>query len=194
MGAKSRSLGLLEELRLNFIGEWLHTGVNKAPQASLSGGGCGSPSGRQSSGSDVCLSGTSSVKPLRLHWVREGVEARLGIRALVLTSASMGVAQLSFIPLLLRSVAQSCPTLYHSSVQAPLFLGLFRQEYWSEWPFPSPRNLPDPGWNSSLLSLLHWQAESLPLAPRRTPPNHYPIIWKIVPWPKGVGCWSKSYT
>ena len=73
------------------------------------------------------------------------MEARLGVRALVLTSASMGVAQLSFIPLLLRSVAQSCPTLYHSSVQAPLVLGLSRQDYWSEWPFPSPRNLPDPG-------------------------------------------------
>ena len=29
--------------------------------------------------------------------------------------------------------------------QAPLSLGFPRQEYWSEWPFPSPGDLPDPG-------------------------------------------------
>ena len=29
--------------------------------------------------------------------------------------------------------------------QAPLSVGFYRQEYWSELPFPSPRDLPDPG-------------------------------------------------
>ena len=29
--------------------------------------------------------------------------------------------------------------------QAPLSMGFFRQEYWSGLPFPSPRDLPDPG-------------------------------------------------
>ena len=29
--------------------------------------------------------------------------------------------------------------------QAPLSMGLFRQEYWSGLPFPSPGDLPDPG-------------------------------------------------
>ena len=29
--------------------------------------------------------------------------------------------------------------------QAPLSMGLFRQEYWSKLPFSSPGNLPDPG-------------------------------------------------
>ena len=29
--------------------------------------------------------------------------------------------------------------------QAPLFMGFPRQEYWSELPFPSPGDLPDPG-------------------------------------------------
>ena len=29
--------------------------------------------------------------------------------------------------------------------QAPLSLGLSRQEYWSEFPFPPPGDLPDPG-------------------------------------------------
>ena len=28
--------------------------------------------------------------------------------------------------------------------EAPLFLGFSRQEYWSELPFPSPGDLPDP--------------------------------------------------
>ena len=29
--------------------------------------------------------------------------------------------------------------------QAPLSMGFPRQEYWSELPFPSPGDLPDPG-------------------------------------------------
>ena len=44
-------------------------------------------------------------------------------------------------------VAKSCPTLVTpwTAHQAPLSMGLLRQEYWSELPFPSPRNLPDLG-------------------------------------------------
>ena len=29
--------------------------------------------------------------------------------------------------------------------QAPLFMGFSRQEYWSRLPFPSPKDLPNPG-------------------------------------------------
>ena len=29
--------------------------------------------------------------------------------------------------------------------QSPLFMGFSRQEYWSGLPFPSPRDLPNPG-------------------------------------------------
>ena len=29
--------------------------------------------------------------------------------------------------------------------QGPLAMGFFRQEYWSELPFPPPGDLPDPG-------------------------------------------------
>ena len=29
--------------------------------------------------------------------------------------------------------------------QAPLSLGFHRQDYWSEWPFSAPGDLPDPG-------------------------------------------------
>ena len=41
----------------------------------------------------------------------------------------------------------SCPTLCNPwtvAHQAPLSMGLFRQEYWSRLPFPSPGDLPDP--------------------------------------------------
>ena len=43
-------------------------------------------------------------------------------------------------------VAQSCPTLatpWTVAYQAPLSMGLSRQEYWSGLPFPSPGDLPD---------------------------------------------------
>ena len=48
-------------------------------------------------------------------------------------------------------------------------VGFFRQEYWSGLPFPSPRDLPDPGINLCLLHFLRWQASSLPLAPPGKP-------------------------
>ena len=38
--------------------------------------------------------------------------------------------------------------------QAPLSLGSSRQEYWSGWPCPPPRELPDPGIDLCLLCLL----------------------------------------
>ena len=39
--------------------------------------------------------------------------------------------------------------------QAPVSMGFFRQEYWSELPCPPPGDLPDPGSNPHLLHLLH---------------------------------------
>ena len=45
------------------------------------------------------------------------------------------------------SEAQSCQTLatpWTAAHQAPLSIGFPRQEFWSELPFPSPRDLPDP--------------------------------------------------
>ena len=44
-----------------------------------------------------------------------------------------------------------------------------REEYWSGLPFPSPGALPDPGIEQHLLCLLHWQADSLLLAPPGKP-------------------------
>ena len=43
------------------------------------------------------------------------------------------------------------------------------QEYWSGLPFPPPGDLSDPGVKPCLLHLLHWQADSLPLAPSWKP-------------------------
>ena len=45
-------------------------------------------------------------------------------------------------------VTQSCPTLcdpWTVAHQAPPSMGFSRQEYWSELPFPSPGDLPNPG-------------------------------------------------
>ena len=44
--------------------------------------------------------------------------------------------------------AQSCPTHRNPVDCSPpgsLSMGLSRQEYWSELPFPSPRDVPHPG-------------------------------------------------
>ena len=49
--------------------------------------------------------------------------------------------------------------------QAPLSMEFSRQEYWSELPFLLQRILLTQGLNLHLLRLLHWQVDSLPLAP-----------------------------
>ena len=46
-----------------------------------------------------------------------------------------------------RSIAQSCPTLCNPYGLQPariLSMELYRQEYWSRLPFPTPGDLPDP--------------------------------------------------
>ena len=60
-------------------------------------------------------------------------------------------------------------TLCTVTRQAPLFMGFFRQEYYSGLLCPPPGVLPTQGSNWSLLHLLHWQIGSLPLAPARKP-------------------------
>ena len=50
-----------------------------------------------------------------------------------------------------KEVAQSCPTIcdpMDCSLQAPLTMGFFRQEYSSGLPFPSSGDLTDPGTES----------------------------------------------
>ena len=63
------------------------------------------------------------------------------------------------------SRVQFFATLWIAARQAPLSMGLSRQEHWSGWPCPPPGDLPHPGIEPRSLCLLHWQAGSLPLAP-----------------------------
>ena len=60
--------------------------------------------------------------------------------------------------------SNSCnPTVAH---QAPLSMGFSRQECWSELPFPSPGDLPNPGIEPGSPIL---QADSLPSEPEGSP-------------------------
>ena len=62
------------------------------------------------------------------------------------------------------SRVQLCVTPQTAAHQAPLSLGFSRQKYWSGLPFPVPEDFPTQGSDPSLLSLLSWQADSLPLS------------------------------
>ena len=46
---------------------------------------------------------------------------------------------------ILSVCAQSSLTLWTEAHQIPLSMGFFRQEYWSEFPFLPPGDLPNPG-------------------------------------------------
>ena len=65
-------------------------------------------------------------------------------------------------------LAQSCLTVTPWTVnyQVPLSMEFSRQEHWSELPFSSPRNLPDPGIKARSSAL---QADSLPSEPPGKP-------------------------
>ena len=57
----------------------------------------------------------------------------------------------------------------HVAHQAPLFMGFFRQEYWSGLPCPPPGDLPGPGIKPTPLMSPALQAGSLLLAPPGKP-------------------------
>ena len=66
-------------------------------------------------------------------------------------------------------VAQLCLTLCDPRTvahQAPASVGFSRQEYWSGLPFPSPRDLPNPGMEPRSPTL---QVEALTSAPPGKP-------------------------
>ena len=60
------------------------------------------------------------------------------------------LCHLSHVPLFATPWTIACKAL--------LFMGFSRQKHWSGLPCPPLGNLPDPGINSCLLGLLHWQA------------------------------------
>ena len=82
-------------------------------------------------------------------------------------------------------VTQSCSTLW--TLQAPLSMGISRQEYWSRLPFPSPGDLPNPGIKSmsptSLLLcrqiLYLWATSEAPLSWFKTKQNKTKNRWGL---------------
>ena len=87
---------------------------------------------------------------------------------------------------------QSCPTPCNTcSPPDSSVHGFSRQQYCSGLPCPPSGNLPNPGIESVSLSLLHWQASSLPLVPpsgvnilsvkREPPAPAAPPIYNSVP-------------
>ena len=64
-----------------------------------------------------------------------------------------------------RSVMCDSATLWTEAHQAPLSIGFFRQEYWSELPFPSPRKRPYP----EIEPVSPLQVDSLAIEPSEKP-------------------------
>ena len=64
-------------------------------------------------------------------------------------------------PVVVLLVTQSCLFLTPQTVahHIPLSMGFSRQEYWGGLPFPSPRDLPDPGIEPGSPA---WQSDTLP--------------------------------
>ena len=73
----------------------------------------------------------------------------------------------------LLSRVQLFETAWTVAYQGPLSMGFFRQEYWSGLPFPSLRDLPNPGIEPRSPSL--W-AEALPSEP---PGNGNNLVWTL---------------
>ena len=65
--------------------------------------------------------------------------------------------------------------------QAPLSLGVARQEYWSGLPFPPPEDLPDPGTEATSLVSPALQVDSSLLSHRRRP-THTNIHTRNMCW------------
>ena len=64
------------------------------------------------------------------------------------------------------SVVSNSVAQWTVACQAPLSMEFSSQEYWSQLPFPPRGDLPNPG-TEPVSCVLHWQTDSLPLAPPR---------------------------
>ena len=69
-------------------------------------------------------------------------------------------------------MSDSFVTLWTVARQAPLSMGFSRQEYWSGFPFPPPKDLPSPGTEPASLAL---QGDSLPLRHLGRPYINYTV-------------------
>ena len=72
--------------------------------------------------------------------------------------------------------------------QAPPSMEFSKQEYWSGLPFPSPKDIPNLGIKSGSPS---WQADSLPLNHKGSPPKCFLFVGKMLqpprPFPSSKG-------
>ena len=93
----------------------------------------------------------------------------------------------------LRLVAQLCPTLcdlWTAARQAPLSMGILRQEYWSALPCPPPGDLPDAGIKPRSPAL---QANPLPSDSRGKPRTTLdPATPRLSLCPKGLEAGSQG--
>ena len=75
------------------------------------------------------------------------------------------------------SCVQLFAPLWTAALQAPLSLGVPRQEHWSGLPFPSPGELPHPGIEPTSPASPALQGDSLPLSHRKS--QHGSQIWHV---------------
>ena len=76
---------------------------------------------------------------------------------------------------------QLCPTLWTAACQAPLSMGLSRQEYWSGLPCSPPGDLPDPGIEPASPTSPALAGGSLLLVPPGKPKiSYYAFIYLIL--------------
>ena len=66
--------------------------------------------------------------------------------------------------------------LWTIALQAPLSMGLSRQEYWSGLPCLPPEDLPDPGIKPTSPKSPALQVDSLPLSHQGNPPDNIVIL------------------
>ena len=78
-------------------------------------------------------------------------------------------------------MSDSLATPWTVAHQAPLSMGFPRQEYWSGLPFPSPRDLPDPGVKPTSPASLALQANSLLAEPPRKLPGYKVLLYSLSP-------------
>ena len=89
-----------------------------------------------------------------------GIEPRSpAFQADALPSELKGLLLLLLLLLSRFTCVQLCATPWTVAPQAPPYMGLSRQEYWSGLPFPSLGDIPDPGIEPSSPAL---QADALP--------------------------------
>ena len=75
-------------------------------------------------------------------------------------------------------------TLWPVAHQAPLFMRFSRQEYWSGFPYPPPRDLPDPGIKLTSPASCVQQVDSLPTEP---PLNLIKLLFYLMAFPIEAG-------